>query len=78
MGVQEAMRKKGIGEKLLITTLDHAKEMGIKRIDLEVRADNESAINLYKKIGFKEYARKKLGIFHEGKFHDLIAMEYLM
>jgi len=78
MGVTKAMRKKGIGEKLLIATLDHAKKIGIKRIDLEVRADNKSAISLYRKIGFKEYARKKLGIFHEGKFHDLIAMEYLM
>jgi ribosomal protein S18 acetylase RimI-like enzyme len=77
IGVVKEMRGKGIGEKLLIATIDHAKEMGIKRIDLEVRIDNENAINLYRKIGFKEYARKKLGLFHEGKFHDLIAMEYL-
>ena len=78
IGVIKEMRGKGIGKRLLFATLDHAKEIGIKRIDLEVRTDNENALNLYKKIGFKEYARKKLGLFHEGKFHDLIAMEYFM
>ena len=78
MGVIKSFRGKGVGEKLLLATINHAGKIGIKRINLEVRSDNENAIGLYKKLGFKEYGKKKMGIFLENKFHDLIVMEYLM
>ena len=76
--VVKSFREEGIGEKLLLATINHAEKIGIKRIDLEVRADNENAICLYEKLGFKEYGKKKMGIFLGNKFHDLIVMEYLM
>ena len=78
MGVIKDMRGKGIGEKLLNATLEDLRRKGIKRIDLDVRADNGKAIKLYLKMGFVEYARKKLGIFQEERYHDLIAMEILL
>jgi RimJ/RimL family protein N-acetyltransferase len=77
MGIIKEHRGKGIGEKLVLATLDHARQIGIIRIDLEVRADNERAIRLYRKTGFKEYGRRRMGIFLEGMFHDLILMEHI-
>jgi len=78
MGVQKEYRGKQIGEKLLLATIEYSRQTEIKRIDLDVREDNISAINLYKKCGFVEYARMKKGIFLEGRFFDLISMEYLL
>jgi ribosomal protein S18 acetylase RimI-like enzyme len=78
MGVQKDYRGNKIGEKLLLATIEHSRQTGIKRIDLDVREDNTPAINLYKKCGFVVYARMKKGIFLEGRFFDLISMEYLL
>jgi ribosomal-protein-alanine N-acetyltransferase len=46
-------RRKGIGESLLSELFQISKTTGIKRYTLEVRASNKSAINLYKRLGFK-------------------------
>ncbi len=43
----------GIGSALLAQTIDYARQNGIEIIDLNVRSDNERAIHLYKKFGFK-------------------------
>ncbi len=77
MGVLKGHRGKGIGEGLVLATIEHARTIGIKRIDLEVRADNVAAIALYLKTGFREYGRKAKAIFLEGEYHDLIVMEHL-
>ncbi|XMB87124.1 GNAT family protein [Mycoplasmatota bacterium WC44] len=43
----------GIGYKLMSKQIDYAKSFGISKINLEVRINNETAINLYKKCGFE-------------------------
>jgi len=43
----------GIGYSLMLNQIEFAKKNGITKIDLEVRVDNEQAINLYKKCGFE-------------------------
>lgn len=43
----------GIGKVMLETLIDLAKEMGYEQLELEVVADNERAIALYKKMGFE-------------------------
>ena len=43
----------GIGSMLMERLIDFAKDSGIELINLEVRADNESAIHLYEKYGFR-------------------------
>lgn len=43
----------GIGKVMLETIINLAKEMGYEQVELEVVADNERAIALYKKIGFE-------------------------
>ena len=43
----------GIGKAILETVINLAKEMGYEQVELEVVADNERAIALYKKMGFE-------------------------
>ena len=46
----------GIGESLLRATIETMQSRGRTQLDLSVMHDNESAINLYKKIGFEKVA----------------------
>jgi ribosomal-protein-alanine N-acetyltransferase len=52
IAVREKHRRQGIGERLLIATLEMAIEMGANLITLEVRASNTDAQKLYAKYGF--------------------------
>ncbi len=45
---------KGIGSQLLNNIIAFAKENNFEIIDLQVRSDNENAIHLYEKYGFKK------------------------
>lgn len=53
------MRKGGVGKKLLTSVIYEMKESGVGEVFLEVRAGNESAISLYKSIGFEEIGIRK-------------------
>lgn len=44
----------GVGSRIMQSLIDFAKERSIEIITLEVYHDNESAIKLYQKFGFKE------------------------
>ena len=45
----------GIGAAMLQTVLNVAKEAGYEQAELEVMAENENAIVMYEKLGFKKY-----------------------
>lgn len=69
------IRGKGLGDKLLKAIIKEAKKtLKLKMITLEVMVANKSAINLYKKNGFKEYGRLNKGLKHHGKLMDGILM----
>ena len=46
---------RGIGRIMLETILEVAKKLGYEQAELEVIADNETAIALYEKLGFIKY-----------------------
>ncbi len=46
----------GIGKALMSACISCAKEAGYEQLELEVVAENSSAIALYKKAGFVEFA----------------------
>jgi len=48
----------GFGHSLLIHTLEKAKELNFEKVLLKVDEDNIIAINLYKKVGFKEIQKE--------------------
>jgi len=52
LAVRETYRRRGIGELLLISMIDMARELGARILTLEVRASNSIAQSLYYKYGF--------------------------
>ncbi|WP_295671811.1 GNAT family N-acetyltransferase [uncultured Mucilaginibacter sp.] len=52
--VDAAYRKQGIGEALIKTAMDFAKEQGSAYVKLETAYDNYTAQSLYEAIGFKK------------------------
>lgn len=45
-------QRKGFGQQLLDWLLDQARELGVRELFLEVRADNKPAIEMYRAAGF--------------------------
>ncbi len=74
MGVQAAWRGRGIGQRLITATLAHARQRGITRVELEVRADNVRAIGLYEKMGFVHEGHKRNGMRFDGVYFDSLTM----
>ena len=67
-------RGKRIGEKLVVHSLEMAKESGFRIMQFNaVVADNKGAISLYKKLGFKELGTIPGGFkMDDGTFVDII------
>ena len=73
--VHTAYQGKGIGKKLMDKLIDLADNwVDIKRIELDVIADNTPAIKLYEKYGFKKEGVKKHSVFKNGNYTDVIMM----
>jgi ribosomal-protein-alanine N-acetyltransferase len=51
-------RRQGIGARILTAALKDAREAGVKRAFLEVRAGNEVAQDMYRKFGFEASGRR--------------------
>ena len=58
IGVRDGYRRLGIGEGLLIATIELAQVLNSNVVTLEVRASNEIAQELYKKYGFRVVGRR--------------------
>ena len=52
-------RKQGIGTKLIEALIAELKERGSHSLMLEVRASNEAALSVYRKLGFREVGKRK-------------------
>jgi GNAT superfamily N-acetyltransferase len=52
VGVVPAARRRGIGEALMHALHDQARELGVRRVWLEVIEQNESAFRLYERLGY--------------------------
>ena len=59
LAVREAHRGQGIGETLLISSIDMATALKAALVTLEVRASNQTAQNLYSKYGFQQMGIRK-------------------
>jgi ribosomal protein S18 acetylase RimI-like enzyme len=74
VGVLPPFQHKGVGKELLAQSLSAAKQSGLQKIELTVMPENDTAIRLYKKLGFKEEGLCKMAIERQGIFSDLIYM----
>jgi RimJ/RimL family protein N-acetyltransferase len=53
MGIKKSHRAQGLGTKLINAALEHAKKIGLAKVELSVYTTNHPAIRLYEKIGFE-------------------------
>jgi UDP-4-amino-4,6-dideoxy-N-acetyl-beta-L-altrosamine N-acetyltransferase len=68
-------RGQGHGTEMFIMIFDLCfKKWNLHRVWLLVMENNEVAINLYKKMGFKEEGKYREAIFRNGKYYDYILM----
>ena len=58
LAVHPDYRRRGVGEQLVLQLVDHLRRQGSHILMLEVRASNEPAIALYKKLGFIQVGRR--------------------
>lgn len=57
--VDSKFRRRGVGKQLIDNLLSICKENCVKKLHLEVRMDNSTAINFYEDLGFEyEFSRK--------------------
>ena len=59
IGVEPAMRRMGIAERLLRSGMEEAKKCGLTHMSLEVRIGNLLAQHLYKKYGLEIASLRK-------------------
>jgi putative acetyltransferase len=74
LGVLAVYRGRGLARRLMTAALEHAMRSGITRVELEVRADNWSAIELYKRMGFVQESTVRNGMRFDGKYFDVLVM----
>ena len=74
----EEDRNKGYGKEALNILLDYGfNYLNLNNIQLGVFSFNERAIACYKKVGFKEYGRRRKCYFLNGKYYDKVYMDIL-
>ena len=59
VAVHPDYRKQGIATALIVGLVEELSKRGSRCLTLEVRASNENAISLYKKLDFQEVGRRK-------------------
>jgi ribosomal-protein-alanine acetyltransferase len=59
IAVAERARRGGLGRVLMTQLIAEARVRGAEEVFLEVRADNDSAQNLYRSLGFEQLAVRK-------------------
>lgn len=78
IGIIDGYRKRGIGTALIEAASQHAKSIGIEKVELGVREDNKNAELLYKKLGFVTYGIRinaiKIG---ETYYNEILMEKYL-
>lgn len=75
IAVDEDSRGQGVGSFIIEEGIKLARKKGCKRAVLDVDLENEGALRLYEKSGFKKFNKKRISIFRWEK--GVYNMEYL-
>ncbi len=78
MGIRSEFRGQGIGQKLLEKAIQHAKHIGLEKVELTVYTSNTGAQALYKKLGFVEVGFIKHYRKLKDRYFDVIEMELFL
>jgi ribosomal-protein-alanine N-acetyltransferase len=76
VAVVPAHQRRGLGTTLLGALIDEARRRRATEMLLEVRADNEPALALYRRHGFERIARRR-GYFGAGSIDGLVLRRWL-
>jgi RimJ/RimL family protein N-acetyltransferase len=75
LAVHDAYQGRGIGRALVTAVLDVADNwLNLRRIGLNVMADNQPAIALYRAVGFEPEGTKQANTFRNGAYADALVM----
>ena len=74
IAIEKAYWGRGIGKALTLACIECAKQAGYLQIELEVVAENASAVRLYKSVGFQEYGRNPRGFRARSGWQTLVLM----
>ena len=75
IAIEQAYCNSGLGTILMQKAIDKAREIGFEQMELGAYADNDRAIALYKKMGFKECGRTpKAFKLKDGTYIDEVNM----
>jgi RimJ/RimL family protein N-acetyltransferase len=77
MGLLPPFRGRGHGAALIDATLREARRLGLVRFELTVHADNERAIALYERVGFKTEGTMKDAALIDEQYKDVILMAFV-
>jgi len=74
----EENRGRGYGAEAIRLILGYGfSTLNLHNIQLHLNSDNARALACYKKVGFKEFGRRRESKFHSGRYVDQIYMDIL-
>ena len=74
ISVSKEYRNFGIGREMLKTAIEECRKAGFKTIELEAFGNNQRAIHLYERVGFKQVGVIPKKIHRNGRFYDIVVM----
>lgn len=75
IGVSEAVRRRGIGRKMMTVLVDRAHASGLSSMSLNLRTDNAEARKLYESFGFKTSGVEPGYYDSDGADAEIMALE---
>jgi ribosomal-protein-alanine N-acetyltransferase len=77
LAVLPKYQRSGVGYSLMLKAVEAMEKYDAKEAYLEVRINNEAAVNLYKKMGF-EIVKKNIGYYADGESAYRMAKKILV
>jgi len=74
MGLIPGDRGQGLGSQLLSSVLEHSKQFGLEKVELNVYTSNTPAIALYKKFWIEQEGLIRKYRKLDGQYFDCLAM----
>lgn len=78
ISVLDDWRRRGLGTSLLAGLCQRAREMGARRMLLEVRPSNDAGLGFYARHGFRQLGRRKAYYPAVGGREDALIMELML
>lgn len=78
IGIGRDYWNKGYGQDAVRTLVEYAfRNVNLRRVSLEVLADDARAVSAYRRVGFVEEGRLRKRDWYDGAFHDSLVMAIL-